>query len=356
MRNLFLALNASLALVLAAGPGYSQNKDDNKEDISFRTFDGVLIKGTFYPGAKGDKSPTVMMLHKYGGNSNATGWVALAKRLQEKGYSVLAFDFRGHGLSTTIIDPEKFWKYQPNVTYYAKTPKKGQDTIKIGDFKSSYFPFLLNDIIAARQDLDNRNDNGGCNVSNILVIGAEEGAALGLTWMTYEFFRESINVKAPGVVVPWVWQPNKLVLDRPASEDLAGGVWLSATHFPQKINAPYSHCMNLTKDKLRTIPMWFTYGEADKVGKEDAHYIADILKLNKGDLKIKNPTLPIKGETTLRGAGLLGVAKLDTEDLIEKFMDQMVKLRPNEAKKNRNANEFKFNSAPLSGLGFSGYP
>jgi hypothetical protein len=294
------------------------------------------------------------MLHKWLGNSNAAGWVALAKRLQEKGYSVLTFDFRGHGQSTSV-DPDKFWKYQPNVNNYTKTAKKDQNTIKIGDFRPAYFPYLLSDVMAAREDLDNRNDNGGCNVSNILVIGAEEGATLGLSWMTFEFFRESINKKQDANINPWAWKPN-LPPDRPGSEDIAGAIFLSATRSPAKISAPYSHFMTLTKDKLHNIPMWFTYCEGDKTGKEDATHIADMLKLNKADIKIKNPTLPIKGDVNLRGAAMLGVAKLDTEDLIEKFLEQMVKLRPNEAKKNRNANEFKPYPAPLGGLGFTGYP
>jgi hypothetical protein len=352
MRYVVTALAASLGLVLAAGPAFCQ-KDENKEDISFKTYDGALIKGSFYPGSKGEKSPTVMMLHPWGSNSSKAGWVALAKRLQEKGYSVMTFDFRGHGLSTTV-DPDKFWIYGPNRSEYKGPYKKDLSTIKYTDFKPSYLPYLVNDIMAARQDLDNRNDGNGCNVSNLLVIGAEEGASLGLAWMTEEFFRESINKKKDATVSPFQWKRDTTP-ERPASEDLAGGIWLSATRYPNKAPGPYAHYMQITRDKLRNVPMWFTYGETDKIGKDDAHNIASALKLDRGELKIKNNTLPIKG-TQLRGQGLLGVPNLETEDLIEKFIDQMVKLRPNEARKMRNANEYQPFYAPLGGLGFSGYP
>jgi hypothetical protein len=346
-----LAMGLGLAFIAPARP------QDNKEDVSFKTIDGVLIKGVFYTGSKGANSPTVIMLHKWGGNSSQNGWTELAKRLQEKGYSVLTFDFRGHGQSTTV-DPEKFWKYQPNVNHYAKSWKKDQTSIKYSDFKPNYLPYLLNDIMAAREDLDNRNDSAGCNVSNILVIGAEEGASLGLAWMTTEFFRESINKKNDNAQAPpllWWTNPNtKFSLDRPASEDLAGAIFLSAPRNPLKLNYPYSHFESLTKEKLRTIPMWFTYGEDDKLGKSDAGYFADVFKLNKGDLKIKNLTLPIP-KTTLRGAQLLAQPALQTatEDLIEKFLENMVKIRPNEAKKIRNANEYQKVAAPIIGLGFS---
>jgi len=322
---------------------------DNKEDVSFKTIDGVLIKGVFYTGSKGPNSPTVMLLHSWGGNCSQAGAQEFAKRLQEKGYSVLTFDFRGHGLSTTV-EPEKFWKYQPNVNHVKG--KKDQTTIKYTDFKPTYLPYLLNDIMAAREDLDNRNDSGGCNVSNILVIGAEEGASLGLAWIASEFYRESIN-KKNNAGVPWLWNP-KLTLDRPASEDIAGAIFLTMPRFPQKINFPYSHFMSLTKEKIRNIPMWFTYGEEDKVGKADAAWFSDTFKLNRGDLKIKNLTLPIP-KTTLKGGKLLGQPTLPTptEDLIEKFLENMVKLRPNEAKKIRNANEYQPYPAPIQGLGFS---
>jgi hypothetical protein len=344
--SLTLALGLGVTLIVPA-----RAADDNKEDVSFRTYDGVLIKGVFYTGSKGANSPTVIMLHKWGGNCSQTGAIDFAKRLQEKGYSVLAFDFRGHGQSTTV-DPEKFWKFQPNISHYTKSAKKDQSTIKYSDFRPSYLPYLLNDIMAAREDLDNRNDSGGCNVSNILVVGAEEGASLGLAWMTSEFFRESIN-KRNDAIGPTVWN-TKLSLDRPASEDIAGAIFLSMPRNPQKLAWPYAHFESLTKDKLRTIPMWFTYGEDDKLGKADAAYFADVFKLNKGDLKIKNPTLPIP-KTTLRGGQLLGQPALPTptEDLIEKFLENMVKLRPNEAIKKRNANEYKQFPAPLAGLGFA---
>jgi len=348
-------MRCAISAALAVGLGFvliAPVRSQDKEDVSFKTYDGVLIKGTFYTGSKGANSPTVIMLHKWGGNSSENGWTELAKRLQEKGYSVLTFDFRGHGQSTTV-DPEKFWKFTPNVSHYKKSAKKDQSTIKYSDFKDSYLPFLLNDIMAAREDLDNRNDSGGCNVSNILVIGAEEGAGLGLAWMTSEFFRESINKKNDNTGLYGVWNP-KLTLDRPASEDLAGAIFLSAPKSPLRLSFPYQHFETVTKDKLRTIPMWFTYGEEDKQGKADAAYFAEVFKLNKGDLKIKNLTLPIP-KTTLRGSKLLAQPALQTptEDLIEKFLENMVKLRPNEAKKIRNANEYKPYPAPVGGLGFA---
>src|SRR4051794_20956288 len=78
----------------------------DSEAVTFDTVDGVKIKGTFWPGAKGRKSPTVLILHDFemnkGGDSHQDGWDSLGDALQKKGLAVLSFDFRGHGQSTAI--------------------------------------------------------------------------------------------------------------------------------------------------------------------------------------------------------------------------------------------------------------
>src|SRR5579871_3659917 len=137
---------------LVAAPSQAQEKKIVKDEISFKTFDGVLIKGTFYPSQKGGNAPVVMFLHKLGGNHTQEGWEGLAGKLQQKGYAVLAFDFRGHGASTEIVEPTIFWRQSHNLTYLQKAdPKK--KTISFTDFKVGYIPYLVDDIAAARHDL-----------------------------------------------------------------------------------------------------------------------------------------------------------------------------------------------------------
>src|SRR5260370_38891403 len=112
MRSTLLVLVAGLVLALSAGLGYSQDKDKdkgNKDDISFPTYDGVLIKGSFYPSAKGGNAPVVMFLHKFGSDTGKDGWDDLAAQLQTKGYAVVALDFRGHGRGKQIDSPAAFW-------------------------------------------------------------------------------------------------------------------------------------------------------------------------------------------------------------------------------------------------------
>lgn len=65
-------------------------------DIRLITQDGVTIAGTFTPG-RGDRSPSVLLLHGVGASRQATA--GNAAWLASIGYATLTIDFRGHGQS-----------------------------------------------------------------------------------------------------------------------------------------------------------------------------------------------------------------------------------------------------------------
>src|SRR5207247_7667436 len=129
---------------------------------------------------------------KTGGSSHQDGWDDLAKKLSAEGYSVLSFDFRGFGNSHSISPG--FWdpsKNPHNVKYVNGANKAAQPTsIDHKDFDSNasrYYPYLVNDIVAAKSFLDRRTDQGQANTSNLVVIGAGEGATLGAMWMASQW-------------------------------------------------------------------------------------------------------------------------------------------------------------------------
>lgn len=103
-----LSLLLGLALFALVSVGGTVRAADKPTKVTFDTVDGVTLQGTFWPSPKGKDEPTVLLLHKIGSDSHKDGWDDLAAKLQDKGYSVLSFDFRGHGNSTSI-DPMKFW-------------------------------------------------------------------------------------------------------------------------------------------------------------------------------------------------------------------------------------------------------
>jgi len=77
-----MALNLGLSLAKA-------------EDVSFPATDGVTLKGWLFRGPA--KSAPILLCHDLGESKNAVINIGIA--LNKAGFTVLAFDFRGHGAS-----------------------------------------------------------------------------------------------------------------------------------------------------------------------------------------------------------------------------------------------------------------
>ncbi len=309
MRQFTLPLSFGLSVcLLAAGelPGArAQGNKQKSERARFTTVDQVELNGTFWPGSKGRKSPCVILLHKLGGKgSHEEGWDLLAEELAKKGFAVLSFDFRGHGASTSIGDD--FWKYRFNrdlvKTFKPGASAKQPETINLADFKPGYAPVLVNDISAARSYLERKNDGGECNISNLILVGAEDGATLGALWLASESRRFRL---LPGAV------PARPRLNsKPEGKDVIACVWLSmsTTIGPDKAKTNVSGVLqNWLQDggKTQKIPMAFLYGGGDTDSARLAQNWVQTLK-SKGEPKETAPR-PIDGAGKVRGSPLLKV-------------------------------------------------
>ena len=168
-----LGLLAGLSLILL--PTFGQAAPPKPEEVKFDTADKVELHGTFYASGK-NKSPCVILVHKIGGNRQQQGLEKLARALQESNYAVLSFDLRGHGDSTSV--ERTFWQVPTNATLI-RGANISKEKISYRDFAPTYYPMLANDLSAAKRYLDQQNNAGSCNSSNTIVIGAEEGAAIG---------------------------------------------------------------------------------------------------------------------------------------------------------------------------------
>ena len=73
----------------------------DSEEVEFETSDGVLIKGTLTP-AREEGGPAVILVHQFG--SNRGDWDELGPILNQRGYTTLAYDIRGMGESTELVD------------------------------------------------------------------------------------------------------------------------------------------------------------------------------------------------------------------------------------------------------------
>lgn len=311
-------LSARRLVALAFGlffAGMLQNQASAESvKVKFDTIDQVELQGTFYPGSKGKKSPCVLLLHKFGSDSQQDGWVKLAEELQKNDFAVLSFDFRGHGNSTAV--GSGFWDF-PGPQYSAPpnrtlvrgfNPAKPKTSISHKDFLPGYQPHLVHDIAAAKLFLEGKNDAGECNVSSLILVGAEDGAVLGLMWMASECFRYKVAASTPML---------KLETNSEA-KDFACTVWLSFDQtLPNRATLPLTDWFNLV-GKERKVPMGFLYADGDSVGSSTAKRWVKYLK----DSKAKKD---LTAEETVRmGGKLLGHAlltkDLDTQALVVKYL------------------------------------
>jgi hypothetical protein len=299
-------------------PAQDANKDKDLPEakpVSFMTTDGVEIQGTFYAPKPGKRDACVLLLHnidtKKGGDSHADGWNSLAEALQADGYSVLSFDFRGFGKSKSVTK-EMFWKYPHNSQAMPRAASRMVETIDQKDFPPPYYPTLVNDIAAAKAYLDRKNDASEVNTSNLIVIGAGQGATLGAMWMAAECHlqkdKASIQVGLP---------PD---LAEPECKDFAGAVWLSISPSLASQNmAVASWVTEVGRDNK--VPMAFIYGKDESAGEGHAkRYLKSIRAPKPGPGKTEKLELTNEKEiakTKLTGSQLLQ-ASLDTEKWIVK--------------------------------------
>lgn len=249
-----LALLAGL--LAAAGTSRAQQAfKPVSKPIDFKTFDGVTIQGTFYPNPGGKKDAVAILLHepdlKKGSSSQNDGWADLAGALQQQGYAVLMFDFRGFGESKTV-NVDTFFKHIQNVQLIRGAVRKPSQ-VSYKDFQPKYLPYLVNDIAAAKAYLDRQNDQKQCNTSSVVLIGAGESAALGALWMAHEARRAKDKNN------PLLAAAARPILAEPEGKDLAGAIWLTANTRLGSANVPVA---GLTRDLK--VPQVFVYGGGDK--------------------------------------------------------------------------------------------
>ena len=103
------------------------------EDVAFNSTDGIPLKGWLFHGAVG--AAPIVVCHDLGESKNAVINIAIA--LNKSGFTVLAFDFRGHGASGgdgSTLGIEEVRDVLGAVDFVASLKKEDVDTRKIGIF------------------------------------------------------------------------------------------------------------------------------------------------------------------------------------------------------------------------------
>jgi len=288
--------------------------------VQFTTFDKVELHGSFYSSPNGKEAPCVILLTKFGSDREKANWKELAESLRPD-YAVLSFDFRGHGESTDVSP--QFWQVPNN--FIIKGAGRMPTHINFKDFPPTYLPVLANDISAAKRYLDERNDLGACNSSNVILIGAEEGAAIAALWIAYEFQHPHYIKNQFGT---WAVDPQRPF----EGEDIAAGLWLS---MPRTLSNVFVG--NLLRGRVRDkVPMAFFYGDKDYKSTQAAQAI--LTSLNQSSREKMDQTRPRGEPTKLAGTDLLK-SNLDTIKDINIYLTKVMERRGKRVPIERKVNE-----------------
>ncbi|MGF1579904.1 MAG: alpha/beta hydrolase [Gemmataceae bacterium] len=329
MRRLRTILLGGLLTALLVGANSTQVFAQEGKKVTIKTIDGVRLEGTWY--SRNRTSPVVLMLHGIGSDSSNNGWQALAKTLHKKDFAVLSLDLRGHGESTNI-DKEAFWSSN-NSRLFQRLKGAPESKISYKQFRSDYFPYIVNDIAAAKAWLDKRSDEGWCNSASLLLVGEKTGATLGARWLLSEWNRYPGQKIRDALGLPAVIPD----FNHAMGQYVIGCVWLSmrTSHIPKKppTKKEFNECIwFLSKAvKKKATPMLFLYNAKVKVDKVVSERYAKTL--GGSNKKSKNQfiaALGIEGAKDLQGSELL--LKTGLTDKVTNYLKAVVDNKTNTPK------------------------
>lgn len=146
------------------------DRGDDMNQVSFVTDDGVVIYADFHePGNKNGKA--VILLHMLRTDKNH--WKEFVNELNERNYTTLAIDLRGHGQSVKRNGADYRWQ----------------------DFNEDDFNRMVLDVKAAKLFIIEK----GYNYKNIVIIGASIGANTALNYASTDEEIRYIILLSPGL-------------------------------------------------------------------------------------------------------------------------------------------------------------
>jgi hypothetical protein len=133
---------------------------------------------------------------------------------------------------------------------------------------------LVNDIAAARVFLDRRNDVGECNATALILVGANQGAALGALWLASECCRYEVH----GRFTPRLESKHQ-------ATDVRCAVWLDIAQKLGGRRIPVLDWIVFAGGKNQ-VPMGFLYAEGDEAARNFATRCLERLKRSRTGLRL----------------------------------------------------------------------
>jgi pimeloyl-ACP methyl ester carboxylesterase len=293
--GLLLALSVSLVLPLAsAGVLLAQGEEEVQAPTPVElggndlvTKDGVQLSATFYPGTLGKESVPVILLHMSKGDRKE--YAGLAPYLQQRGCAVLVPDLRGHGDSTTVL--------MGNTT-------RELDAAKM---PSAQFTRMVNyDMETLKSFLLRKNNEKELNIEKLCVVGAEMGASVAIDWARLD----------------WSW-PVYFGVGK-QGQDVKALVLISPKWSFPGIQLRNALAHPAVRSQLSVLIVVGGKGSSKEVG--DAKRLYSILKPSHPDPPAaeaaeKQDLFYGRFDTKLQGTKMLGVAALNLERTIARFIE-----------------------------------
>jgi pimeloyl-ACP methyl ester carboxylesterase len=266
----------------AKGPKVPDPEDINLDaKIVFGGGETLTIKATYYAGTLKKEAIPFILIHGLDGQRGDMH--GLAVYLQTLGHAAIAPDLRGHGQSksqklldgtTKNLDPDKMTKPQ--------------------------LESMVNDVLACKKYLLDKNNAGEVNIEQLCVVGAEFGAILALHFAAKDWSTQDLpNYKLGKFVKALV------LLSPPAS--------FKGVNLREAMAVP---------GVSTAIAMLIVAGSEDAKSSSESDKLAKQMETHHSKSDEKDVFL-IKPETRLSGAKLLG-SNLDVKEKIGAFIDRML--------------------------------
>jgi pimeloyl-ACP methyl ester carboxylesterase len=261
------------------------------ENVMITTKDNVRLGATYFPSTLGRDAVPIVILHGY--KEGRTAFNSLARALQTPedprlaSHAVLTVDLRGHGSSTTAVDPG-------GLTYTLDASK-----LEPLDFED----MVRLDMEAVRKFLVEKNDAQQLNLNKLCLIGTGMGANVALIW----------------AAVDWDAPP---LANRKQGQDVKGLILVSPI-WRQK-GLPLVDSLR-HPDVTSTISTMLIYGSEDSNASEDAQNVYKNFERNHpappiDKIREEKDLFEIAVPTTLQGSKLLTEARFDMLPRIHLFL------------------------------------
>lgn len=166
----WLAL-AILVVGLTFQTGWSQH---GGRRITLETKDGVKLVCWYFPGANGETTIPIILVHEWDENGSELLPLATFLNSAKAGqHAVIVPDLRGHGESTTRVD-----------ALGTKLPEKlSASRMRKADIEK----FVTQDLETVKRFLVTEHNQRKLNIDMLCIVGSDMGALVALYWTTHDW-------------------------------------------------------------------------------------------------------------------------------------------------------------------------